>query len=625
MQTPSFYSIKTQIVAAFFLMVLPLASLIYFSSLTNRLFNDVLDELIETEGVSYLLSEVEKDIVDLQRNILIFKETSSPGAIEKVNFYYIQIVNRLVRLKSYPSVIQYLESINVMAQHLDDYKQNFDVVTGMRIQRSELITRHLQAKPVAEIPMINATDIELMAIENSVLLAHGASLSYLASFDHNHITEFDRRVEEARILLAGITGSDSERVAVNQNLQVYQKNFSRIVALTRHYVYLINVVMTGSANEFLYHGKTLEDIFSQRADNTRLTAKERMSSNNVWSSILSMAGILLAIIVFVLFYLRITRPVEAITSVFIQLAEGKDVGSIPAVNRRDEIGLLSSAANVFKSKNEQTIKLLVESKKMVRDQKVLNEELEIEKRRAERALSIKTEFLANMSHELRTPLNSIIGFTVRLGKQLDTKNERQLKAVDAIERNGRHLLAMINDILDLSKIEANKLELKITNVDLSALCMDCTSQINPAAEEKGIELVFNPASIPEVQSDPVRIRQILFNLLSNAVKYTNEGFVKVEIESGYGDMSVAIRVSDTGLGIKPEDQKKLFKRFEQFDDNTRFAVGQGSGLGLAIVANVSRLLGANVSVSSEFGKGSTFTLRIPVNFRAAKSTSNPLA
>nr|WP_252738355.1 ATP-binding protein [Saccharophagus degradans] len=311
------------------------------------------------------------------------------------------------------------------------------------------------------------------------------------------------------------------------------------------------------------------------------------------------------------FYFRISAPLDRLTSVFESLAEGTRRVHIPDINRKDEIGLLARAANVFRSKNDQTEALLVKTEQMVKEQTLLNEHLQEEKLRAERALSVKTDFLANMSHELRTPLNAIIGFTVRLLKKKDQLQNQQVNAMEVIERNGRHLLAMINDILDLSKIEANKLDLHIASVQLPQLCADIMGQISLTAEEKSLRIDYEYVDVPVIQSDSVRLSQILLNLLSNAIKYTESGGVSVKIARNSID-SITLTIADTGVGISEADQKKLFSRFEQFDDKTKFQVGKGTGLGLAIVANLCKILGIQVSVESTLGLGSCFTLVIPL-------------
>ncbi len=238
-------------------------------------------------------------------------------------------------------------------------------------------------------------------------------------------------------------------------------------------------------------------------------------------------------------------------------------------------------------------------------------ELAVAKEHAEAADRIKSAFLATMSHELRTPLNSIIGFTgIMLQGLAGPLNPEQSKQLGMVQNSARHLLDLINDILDISKIEAGQLDVKSEEFDLRSSLAKVAAIVRPLAEKKGIELhedIF--PSIGTVCSDPRRIEQILLNLLNNAIKFTERGGVVLKAETA-GD-SARISIADTGIGIKPEDMEKLFQPFRQIDSGlTR--QHEGTGLGLAICRRLAERLGGDISVASEFGKGSTFTFTIPL-------------
>lgn len=232
-----------------------------------------------------------------------------------------------------------------------------------------------------------------------------------------------------------------------------------------------------------------------------------------------------------------------------------------------------------------------------------------------RANSAKTQFLANMSHELRTPLNSIIGFSKRLMLKYDSQiDERGLHALDAIHRNGEHLLSLINDILDLSKIESGKMELHLSPCNLQEIIGHCIADLQQSAAQKSLSIV--PPShygVQVVLADAQRLTQILYNLLSNAIKYTDKGHVAVVVDehSENTQRYCTIAVIDTGRGIKKEDQEKLFSRFERLDSATRHITGFGTGLGLALVAEFASMHGGRVECQSTFGQGSQFTLYLP--------------
>ncbi len=241
--------------------------------------------------------------------------------------------------------------------------------------------------------------------------------------------------------------------------------------------------------------------------------------------------------------------------------------------------------------------------------------LEEAKEEAERASKVKSEFLANMSHELRTPMNSIMGFTQRLLKKLgDSLSERDLDALKTVDRNAKHLLALINDILDLSKIEAGKMELRPAPFDLTTAVHEVGEQMAPLVDAKPIEFKLDLPNRPmTIDADYVKVKQIITNLVSNAIKYTERGTVTVSVSDTTDDRlgKVArIVVSDTGVGIKPESRKRLFKKFTQLDGSARRRFG-GTGLGLVIAEEYVRLHGGRIDVTSEYGTGSEFTVLIP--------------
>lgn len=242
----------------------------------------------------------------------------------------------------------------------------------------------------------------------------------------------------------------------------------------------------------------------------------------------------------------------------------------------------------------------------VNERKAFEQSLERSKQAAETANRSRGEFLANMSHEIRTPMAAILGHADILKEHIEDPDN--LQVVETIRRNGDFLLNIINDILDLSKIDAGKLEIDKARIRPDGVLAEVRSLMDVRAFEKQIPLRIEfDGSIPEwIETDAVRLRQILLNLVGNAIKFTDEGEVKVVC---CFDGRLVFHVIDTGIGIKPDDQRLLFQPFQQADNTSTRSFG-GTGLGLAICRRLAHALGGDVSLESEFGKGSTFTLSI---------------
>ena len=245
-----------------------------------------------------------------------------------------------------------------------------------------------------------------------------------------------------------------------------------------------------------------------------------------------------------------------------------------------------------------------------------NKELERQNREVERATQLKSQFLASMSHELRTPLNAIIGFSDLLAeKTADQLTEKQNRFIGHVRNGARHLLQLINDILDLSKIESGLLELRRETFGLSEAMPEVLSVIKPLALAKKIRIEHRDETF-SVYADRVRFKQVLYNLLSNALKFTPDGG-RVRVESSTDGGLVSVAVTDSGIGIRPEDQQIIFEEFRQAGESTK-GVKEGTGLGLAITKRLVEKQGGTIRLTSEVGKGSCFTFTLPVGRTATQ-------
>jgi signal transduction histidine kinase len=279
------------------------------------------------------------------------------------------------------------------------------------------------------------------------------------------------------------------------------------------------------------------------------------------------------------------EPVKRMDASLREIASG-DFSQKVEVGNRDELGAL--AANLNRMRHELGS---------------LYTQLEAANRH-------KSEFLANMSHELRTPLNAVIGFSdILLERMFGEMNEKQEEYLRDIRESGAHLLALINDILDLSKVEAGRMELEVTDFDLAQALSNALTLVRERATHRALILnVAIDAGVTTVRADERKIKQVLLNLLSNAIKFTPEGG-RITVQATQGNGCVEVSVRDTGIGIAPEDQGVIFEEFRQVGSSA--AKQQGTGLGLALCRKFIELHGGKIWVSSEVGKGSAFTFALP--------------
>lgn len=260
--------------------------------------------------------------------------------------------------------------------------------------------------------------------------------------------------------------------------------------------------------------------------------------------------------------------------------------------------------------NERTRELKTINEEM--EQRIIQrtEELAVATEKAQSADRLKSAFLASMSHELRTPLNSIIGFTGMVLQGLaGPLNEEQTKQLAMVRNSAHHLLNLINDVLDISKIEAGQLVLMSDNFNLKESIENTMKIVSPLAAKKNVRLYSETSdNISEFHGDKRRIEQIMINLLGNAIKFTDTGDIRLRCHSD--DNAIVLSVEDTGIGIKQDNMDLIFETFRQIDTGIA-RVQEGSGLGLNITKKLVEKMGGSIRVKSEWGKGSTFTVILP--------------
>ncbi|HSH02373.1 MAG TPA: sensor histidine kinase [Anaerolineae bacterium] len=339
-------------------------------------------------------------------------------------------------------------------------------------------------------------------------------------------------------------------------------------------------------------------LVAERAESEALANVQQLLLTN---TIIALIIIALSLLIALIITNQIIHPITQLTDAATAIAEG-NLNHIIPITDHNEIGILAQAFNAMTMRLRDLIATL--------EQRVEARTAELAEARdaAQAANQAKSTFLANMSHELRTPLNAIINFSYLLDLG-DNLTEDQRDFTSRIHRAGKHLLNLINEILDLAKIEANQLTLDYEKVSLPYLIHDAISITSGLINDKPVTIQPHiPDDFPPVRADRIRLRQVLLNLLSNAAKFTDEGHISIDAQQN--DEWVTISVTDTGVGIAPDDLPKVFETFVQVGDVMTHKA-QGTGLGLPISKQIVELHGGKLWVESEFGQGTTFFFTLP--------------
>jgi signal transduction histidine kinase/CheY-like chemotaxis protein len=619
-----FRTIKAQILLVLTILVLLLLSQVFLSRNMQSTFVDSLDLTQQAVIKVGIVRELERDVIDLQRNVLIYKESASESAISRFDLLMDKSRSNLARLEKFTSQETesnvYLDYIIRMRNHLNDYNENFNSVVLGRTKRQTLYNRGLLIELETLFSNIAIKENDVHSVQNSlekakyhIARAENLLLLYLQTPEQQIVSPFQEQLSLAKVQI-------SQQLMLNKSFQTaidrlnnVEQDFLQLTQITRGYLFLVNVVMAGSANEFLFLARELNRLVTEKFINTNIAVKKTLENTRIGSDSFSVVSIILTAVTALFLAYRIMLPINIITNVFQRLAKGKSVNSIPGLNRTDEIGLLAQAADVFHEKNKQTTAFLGQSRLLNARQEALNNQLIISKQKVEQATASKSMFLANMSHEIRTPMNGIIGMLeIVLRSELNPSQREQLTKA---AYSGQILMNLINDILDFSKIEAGKLDLESIEFSVESLFNNILANIANRALEKNLDVKFNanPNMPALLIGDPLRIGQILLNLCNNAIKFTRNGQVCINIDfqlhKGTQLLTLYIEVIDTGIGMSSEQVSNVFDSFTQADGSTSRNFG-GSGLGLSIVTQLVEMMDGNVSVQSEENKGSTFKVDI---------------
>ena len=617
-------SIRVQLITV----LLALVALILAQGFVARKNQEVLNKGVASAAKAVIdvgiVKELERDVVDLQRNVLIFKENASKSAITRFSRLMVTINSKLDKLAEVNEHSNQKDDSNQilsrMREHLNAYQENFSQVVEARSERDNLVDQGTMSditlleseldKALAK-GEVSATSVE--DAKRILIQTENAMLKYLMKPDMKFIKTFNDSVD-ALMRMSFSANAEMQR-RVERIIDRIKNDFFKLTQITQGNLFLVNVVMAGSANEFLYLSGELAKKVSTHSEAVTQRTYQIAENTQRNGELFSLFAILLALAAALFSIFRILGPIRSITDVFNKLAEGVQISNIPGSSRKDEIGKLARAALVFSDKNRETEKLLNEARSMNSQLENLNKVITESKVKAEQATASKSMFLANMSHEIRTPMNGIIGLIELAQQQEISPTVRGY--LDKASYSGQILLSVINDILDFSKIEAGELKIEEVSFSLHSLFDNLIAVIALRAKEKNLSVHFtvNPSIPPQVIGDPLRIAQIIMNIGNNAVKFTEQGRIEIEFDGNLNEkgnlLHLIMRITDSGIGMSPAQLDKIFKPFTQADGSTNRKYG-GTGLGLAIVSQLTELMNGRIHATSTMGKGSRFEVELPL-------------
>ncbi|WP_144394982.1 hybrid sensor histidine kinase/response regulator [Pleionea sediminis] len=580
---------------------------------TFQTIESSVDRLATISNTSTTVLEINKDVAELQKAASVYGISGSQSVIENMKENQSDILRRLQQV-SYQTNHEASERlIQNMREVVLRYGENIDVLENRFQYRRELISIKLPELHDEGIGIINKIILHSQVGTQNYALSHQtlslwlnlklSAIDFISNRKYVKKRDFLKTIEDIKNTPEYFSDDFIEK---NQKLfsslletaVQLQETFEQSVQANRIYLSLVNVVMAGEALEFTTLANQLKEISLDRLNKIKETSQLNLDNGEELLLLTLIISVPVLFSLFLFYNYHISNGIKKVAIAFQRYIDGDYSSSVPGSQRKDEIGLLANAANEFRRMSEQ---------------------LQKAKEKAEKTTQVKSDFLANMSHEIRTPMNGILGMVSLL--QGTPLNQEQKEMLNTISSSGEGLLTILNDILDISKIESGKITLENQPFDLKAMVQELAFIFSNEANKKniGFEYYKGLNTLPSyIIGDVFRLKQVIINLISNAIKFTKQGKVSLEVKNcSESDENVVIRFSviDTGIGISEDDIDYLFQPFSQADTSITRRFG-GTGLGLTISRQLVNLMGGDINIESEENKGSKFFFEL--SFKKSK-------
>lgn len=562
-----------------------------------------LDEHHVTTTTALLSAELESGTSQLQRSVQTYIHTGLRGLADTARDLHDKLAADIDALSARVDDPEMLGTLERMASHLDAHAESFEEAVLERALRTELVQTRMgnlarNAETTLEELRSPAGDAALVHL----LSARHATLLYHDQLDAHFVDLAKQRLAASRAALhehAASVPADAERaLAARRTLQDYERSFLRSVQATRAYLFLVNVVMAGESAEFAHEAARLRSVALAKQEELRANAVAEAASLLRLDVALTVVAVILGALSSWLIGRSIVRPLQKMTHTFQQLARGSAALNIPGRHRRDEVGEMARAAEIFRARNAQTEQLLERSRKLSAD--LADKQDQLEKSNAE-----LEQVMYTVSHDLKSPLITSLGL-IGMIRDMAAKGDvdRAVSQLERLERPNRRMSTLISDFLSFSRV--GRAAPEPTLVELGPLVRgvleDLESQLRRHAPRVQVA-----DDLPAVLGDPQALSQVFENLITNALKYgrgTHDPVI--EIGARRLDDHVEVFVRDNGPGIAPEYHARVFELFQRLDNDE-----EGTGVGLAIVDRVMKHHHGEVHLESTPGEGCTFRLRFP--------------